>query len=86
MYVNECESVCGCYLYIWCMRDELGEFHLIDELSQILNVWAYIKWLLVSSEKVFNSCEMSVGIYNICECLFWVGHRCLARCGVDICD
>ena len=24
------------YLYIWCMRDELGEFHLIDELSQIL--------------------------------------------------
>ena len=27
----------------WCMRDELGEFHLIDELSQILKVWACIK-------------------------------------------
>ena len=43
MYVSECESVCGYYLYIWCMRDELGEFHLIDELSQILKVWACIK-------------------------------------------
>ena len=31
MYVSECESVCGCYLYIWCMRDELRECHLIDE-------------------------------------------------------
>ena len=31
------------YLYIWCMRDELGEFHSIDELSQILKVWACIK-------------------------------------------
>ena len=31
------------YLYIWCMRDELGEFHLIDKLSQILKVWACIK-------------------------------------------
>ena len=41
--MSECESVCGYYLYIWCMRDELGEFHLIDELSQILKVWACIK-------------------------------------------
>ena len=31
------------YLYIRCMRDELGEFHLIDQLSQILKVWACIK-------------------------------------------
>ena len=31
------------YLYIWCMRDELGEFRLIDEFSQILKVWACIK-------------------------------------------
>ena len=31
------------YLYIWCMRDELGEFHLIDKLSQIFKVWAYLK-------------------------------------------
>ena len=31
------------YLYIWCMRGELGEFHLIEELSQILKVWACIK-------------------------------------------
>ena len=31
------------HLYIWCMRDELGEFHLIDELSQILKVLACIK-------------------------------------------
>ena len=31
------------YLYIWCMRDELGEFHLIDKFSQILKVWACIK-------------------------------------------
>ena len=31
------------YMYIWCMRDELGEFHLIDELSQNLKVWACIK-------------------------------------------
>ena len=31
------------FLYIWCMRDELGEFHLIDELSQILKVLACIK-------------------------------------------
>ena len=43
MYGSECESVCGCYLFIWCMRDELGGFHLIDELSQILKVWACIK-------------------------------------------
>ena len=43
MYVGECESVCGCYLYIWCMRDELGEFHLIEKLSQILKVWAFKK-------------------------------------------
>ena len=43
MYVSECESVCGFYLYIWCMRDELGEFHLIDKLSQILKVCACIK-------------------------------------------
>ena len=34
--VRVCEDVI-------CMRDKLGEFHLIDELSQILNVWAYIK-------------------------------------------
>ena len=25
------------------MRDELGEFHLIDELSQSLKVWACVK-------------------------------------------
>ena len=31
------------YLYIWCVRDELGDFYLIDELSQILRVWACIK-------------------------------------------
>ena len=43
MYVSECESVCGYYLYIGCMRDELGEFHLIDESSQILKVSACIK-------------------------------------------
>ena len=35
--------MCGCYLYIGCMRDELGEFLLIDELSQILKVWACVK-------------------------------------------
>ena len=43
MYVSECESACGCYLYIWCMRTELREFHLIEKLSQILKVWACIK-------------------------------------------
>ena len=43
MYVSECESVCGCYLYILSVRNELGEFHFIDELSQILKVWACIK-------------------------------------------
>ena len=32
-----------CINKVWCMRDELGEFHLIDELSQILKVWACIK-------------------------------------------
>ena len=69
-----------------CMRDELGEFHLIDELSQILNVWACIKLPLVSSVWVHNNCELPVGIYNICECLIWIGHRCSARCGVAICD
>ena len=73
MYVSECESVCGCYLNIWCMRDELGEFHLIDES-------------LVSSVRVHNNCELPVNIYNICEYLVWVGRRCSARCGVDICD
>ena len=26
-----------------CMRDELGKFHLIDKLSQILKGWACIK-------------------------------------------
>ena len=41
--MSEGESVCGCYLYIWCMRNELREFHLIEKLSQILSVWAYIK-------------------------------------------
>ena len=35
--------VCVDVICIWCMRDELGEFHLIDELSQILKVWACIK-------------------------------------------
>ena len=84
--MSECESVCGCYLYIWCMRDELGEFHLIDKLSHILNVWAYIKWLLVSFESVHNNCELPVGIYNVCDCLVWIRHRCSARCSVDICD
>ena len=36
--------------------------------------------------EVHNNCELPVGIYNICECLVWVGRRCSARCGVDICD
>ena len=40
-YVSE--SVCGCFLYVWCMRDELEEFHLFEKLSQILYVWACIK-------------------------------------------
>ena len=31
------------FVYRVCMRDELGEFHLIDELSQIIKVWACIK-------------------------------------------
>ena len=31
------------YLYIWGMRDELGEFHFIEKLSQTLKVWACIK-------------------------------------------
>ena len=31
------------FVYMVCMRDELREFHLIDELSQILKVWACIK-------------------------------------------
>ena len=26
-----------------CMRGELGEFHLIEKLSQTLKVWACIK-------------------------------------------
>ena len=68
------------------MRDELGEFHLIEKLSQILKVWACIKLSLVSSVRVHNNCELHVGIYNICECLVWIGHMCSARCGVDICD
>ena len=61
-----------CIYKAWCMRDELGEFHLIDELSQILKVWACIKKSLVSSVRVHNNCELPVGIYNICECLVWV--------------
>ena len=32
-----------CVDVIWCMRDELGEFHLIEKLSQTLKVWACIK-------------------------------------------
>ena len=36
--------------------------------------------------RVHNKCELPVGIYNVCECLVWVGRRCSARCGVDICD
>ena len=36
------ECVCECYLYIWCMGDELGEFDLIEKLSHILNVWLCI--------------------------------------------
>ena len=51
------------------MRDELGEIHLIEKLSQILNIWVYVKYLMVISEKVHNNFELSVGIYNICECL-----------------
>ena len=26
-----------------------------------------------------NNCELPVGIYNICDCLVWVGRRCSAR-------
>ena len=54
--------MCGGYLYIWCMRDELGEFHLIANLSQILKVWACIKLPLVSSARVHNNCKLPVGI------------------------
>ena len=36
--------------------------------------------------RVHNNCELPVGIYNIGECLVWVGRRCSARCDVDICD
>ena len=35
--------MCGFNLYIGCMRDGLGEFHLVEQLSQILKVWACIK-------------------------------------------
>ena len=84
--MRECESACGCYLYIWCMRDELGEFHLIEKLIQILNVWACIKEPLVLSVRIHYNCELPVGIYNICECLVWIGCRCLTRCSADICD
>ena len=42
-YVSEGKSMCRCCLYIWCMRDELGEFRLIEKLSRILNVTEYIK-------------------------------------------
>ena len=61
-----------------CMRDILA-LRIIGELSQILNVWACIKLPLVSSVRVHNNCELPVGIYNICECLIWIGHRCSAR-------
>ena len=37
MYASECKSACGCYSYIWSMRDELREFHLMEKLSQTLN-------------------------------------------------
>ena len=86
VYVSELESVYGCYLYIWCMRGEVGEFHIIEKLSQILNVWTYIKKLLVSPLRVHNNCELPVEIYNICKCLVWIGNRCSIRSGVDICD
>ena len=34
MYVSE--SVCKCYLYVRCIRDELSEVHLIKKISRIL--------------------------------------------------
>ena len=34
--------------------------------------------------RVRNNCELPVGIYNINECLVWVGRRCSARCGVYV--
>ena len=34
---------------------------------------------MVSSERVCNKCELSVGIYNICECLVKIRHRCLGH-------
>ena len=70
----------------WVEYDELGEFHLIEILSKILNVWAFIKYLLESAERVHNDCELPVGINTICECLVWIRHRCSAGCGVDNCD
>ena len=34
MYVSE--SVCECYLYVQCIRDELSEVHFIKKISRIL--------------------------------------------------
>ena len=31
---------------------------------------------LVSSERVPNNCELPVRIYNICECLVLIRHKC----------
>ena len=45
-----------------------------------------LKKLLVSSGRVHNNGELPVGIFNMGEYLVWLRHRCLARCGVDICD
>ena len=46
-------------LYIWCMRDELGEFNLNKTLSQNFNIWANIQ-KLVSSERIHNNCKLPV--------------------------
>ena len=53
---------------------------------KVLQATYNIKLPLVSSVRVHNNCELPVGIYNICECLVWVGCRCSASCGVDIFD
>ena len=61
-----------------------GGYHRMNRNAFIW--FGMYKKSLVSSVRVHNNCELPVGIYNICECLVWVGRRCSARCGVDICD
>ena len=62
--------------------DKLGSAEIIGKTASL----SYYKVVTGFVCEGHNNCELPVGIYNICECLVWVGRRCSARCGVDIYD